>query len=162
MKQSISLLAITLGLALVTQPALAQCPTGNCYGGAYGGAYGGGGHLYSAYQQGAGLRVHKMPVDVGAFGARQAARFAGTMPWNQAAYAHYRFGRPVSLVVPPVAQMHNTWSWGVNSSRMYPLYHQYGRSYPGQSEMVGASYPSTPMMPSHTNQFGVYPLRAPW
>ena len=102
-------------------------------------------------------------TNVGTYGARQATRMAATVPWN-GQYSHTATGRPVALILPPTAQMTNSWSWGVNQSQMYPIYHQFGRNYPGQFEEPAGMNPylPTPPYPSHTDQFGVYPIRGPW
>jgi hypothetical protein len=82
-------------------------------------------------------------------------------PWH-GQYRHTAFGKPVSLVVPPTANLQTNYSWGVPSSRVTPIYHQFGRSYPqGVSEGAGQFMP-TPYWPSHTDQFGVYYVRGPW
>jgi len=40
-------------------------------------------------------------------------------------------GRPIALVVPPTAEFQTQYSWGVPSSRVVPIYHQFRRPYPG-------------------------------
>ena len=50
--------------------------------------------------------------------------------WNKP-YAHTAYGQPVSLVVPPTATMQTNWGWGVGSSRLERLDHQFRRNYPG-------------------------------
>jgi hypothetical protein len=73
-------------------------------------------------------------------------------------------GRPMALVVPPTAEFTSEYSWGVPSSRVMPIYHQYRRPYPGAGAVPGsggAMYP-TPNQPSDTVQFGVHPVRGPW
>ena len=73
-------------------------------------------------------------------------------------------GRPMALVVPPTAEFTSEYSWGVPSSRVMPIYHQYRRPYPGPGAVGGAGgamYP-TPNQPSDTVQFGVHPVRGPW
>jgi hypothetical protein len=93
---------------------------------------------------------------------RKAQWFAMQYPWH-AQYAHWRYGQPVALVVPPTANAQTSWSWGVGSARMTPLYHQYGRPYPGDGggRDMCPFYP-TPHWPSSTDQFGVYYIRGPW
>jgi hypothetical protein len=76
-------------------------------------------------------------------------------------YAHTSYGAPVSLVVPPTATMQTNWGWGVGSSRLERLDHQFGRNYPGGGNF-GGPYGTTPIWPSDTTQFGVYHVRAPW
>ena len=41
-------------------------------------------------------------------------------------------GRPMALVVPPTAEFTTEYGWGVPSSRVAPIYHQYRRPYPGR------------------------------
>jgi len=73
-------------------------------------------------------------------------------------------GRPLALVVPPTAEFTSEYAWGVPSSRVMPLYHQYQRPYPGPGAVPGSGggmYP-TPNQPSDTVQFGVSSVRGPW
>lgn len=90
-----------------------------------------------------------------------AYNFAQERPWH-GVYYHQRYGQPVALVVPPTATMRQTLSWGVSQSTNHSIYHQYGRS----ANLPGAAQPgaflATPAWPSHTDQFGVYYVRAPW
>jgi hypothetical protein len=82
--------------------------------------------------------------------------------WNKP-YAHTAYGAPVSLVVPPTATLQTNWGWGVGSSRIERLDHQFNRNYPGAcASGFGGQYRSTPIWPSDTTQFGVYNVRAPW
>ena len=92
----------------------------------------------------------------------RARRFAFEQPWH-GPYYHREYGAPVALVVPPTASAHTQWSWGVAQTRVMPTWHQFGRAYPGgvPGEYAGPLYP-TPAWPSHTDQFGVYPVRGPW
>ena len=71
-------------------------------------------------------------------------------------------GAPVSLVVPPTANMQTSMGWGVAQTEMMPIYHQFSRPYPGDGEGLGVGFLSTPRWPSHTDQFGVYYVRGPW
>lgn len=73
-------------------------------------------------------------------------------------------GRPMALVVPPTAEFTSEYSWGVPSSRVMPIYHQFRRPYPGPGAVPGAggSFLPTPNQPSDTVQFGVHPVRGPW
>jgi hypothetical protein len=98
-----------------------------------------------------------------AYRADRLARWnAAQRPWH-GPYAYTPYGVPLALVVPPNAKMHTSWSWGVAQSEMVPIWHQFYRDYPG--EMAGGGAPGfqpTPYWPSHTDQFGVYPVRGPW
>jgi len=80
--------------------------------------------------------------------------------WNRN-YAHTEYGQPVALIVPPTAQLQTNWGWGVASSRISRIDHQFQRNYPG-SAMFGGPFRPTPVWPSDTTQFGVYPVRGPW
>jgi len=85
-------------------------------------------------------------------------------PWH-GHYYNTEYGRPVSLVVPPTAATQTTWGWGVGNVDTVPIYSQYGRQYPGRGPFgngQNAQFRPTPQWPSHTDQFGVYPVRAPW
>jgi hypothetical protein len=88
--------------------------------------------------------------------------YAAQRPWH-GPYAYTQWGTPVALVVPPNSKMHTSWSWGVSQSEMIPIYHQFHRDYPGGLALGGgAQINPTPYWPSHTDQFGVYPVRGPW
>jgi hypothetical protein len=90
------------------------------------------------------------------------ARQRGTgLPWHNA-YYHAAFGEPIALVVPPTAEFQSQYSWGVGATRVTPIYHQFGRRYPGPGAGAYGSFYHTPAWPSDTNQFGVYYIRGPW
>ncbi|MBN1852344.1 MAG: hypothetical protein JW829_06455 [Pirellulales bacterium] len=91
----------------------------------------------------------------GHFPAQRAARYN----WH-GWYVHTAYGQPVALVVPPTAQLQTNWSWGVGSSRISRIDHQFGRSWPGPFQ-GGMGFGHTPAWPSDTHQFGVYYVRAP-
>jgi hypothetical protein len=80
--------------------------------------------------------------------------------WNRN-YANTDYGQPVALVVPPTANMQTNWGWGVASSRVSRIEHQFQRNYPGDGSF-GGPFRRTPLWPSDTTQFGVYYVRAPW
>ena len=80
--------------------------------------------------------------------------------WNRN-YAYTDYGLPTALVVPPAAQLQTNWGWGVASSRISRIDHQFQRNYPGYGPF-GGPYRPTPVWPSDTTQFGVYYVRAPW
>ncbi len=73
-------------------------------------------------------------------------------------------GRPIALVVPPTAEFMTQYSWGVPSSRVAPIYHQFRRPYPGAGAVSGSGggFLPTPNQPSDTVQFGVNAVRGPW
>jgi len=80
--------------------------------------------------------------------------------WNRN-YAHTEYGQPVALVVPPTANLQTNWGWGVASSRVSRIEHQFQRNFPGYGQFGGPHRP-TPVWPSDTSQFGVYHVRGPW
>jgi hypothetical protein len=81
--------------------------------------------------------------------------------WNKN-YANTAYGQPVALVVPPTATMQTNYGWGVGSSRLERLDHQFLRNYPGDGQYGVGPYRTTPIWPSDTTQFGVYSVRGPW
>ena len=84
--------------------------------------------------------------------------------WHSAWY-NPADGRPIALVVPPTAEFQTQYAWGVPSSRVAPIYHQFRRPYPGQGALpggAGAGFMPTPNQPSDTVQFGVNAVRGPW
>ncbi len=80
--------------------------------------------------------------------------------WNRN-YAYADYGQPVALVVPPTANLQTNWGWGVASSRISRIDHQFQRNFPGYGYFGGPFRP-TPVWPSDTTQFGVYYVRGPW
>ena len=80
--------------------------------------------------------------------------------WNRN-YAYTDFGAPTALVVPPTAQLQTNYGWGVASSRISRIDHQFQRNFPGFGQFGGPFRP-TPVWPSDTTQFGIYPVRGPW
>lgn len=82
--------------------------------------------------------------------------------WHSAWYDP-SIGRPMALVVPPTAEFTTEYGWGVPSSRVMPIYHQFRRPYPGAGAVPGSTgFMPTPAQPSDTVQFGVHPVRGPW
>lgn len=94
------------------------------------------------------------------FGYMQPVYRARYYNWNRN-YAYTDYGQPTALVVPPTAQLQTNWGWGVASSRVSRIDHQFQRNYPGDGQFGGPFRP-TPVWPSDTTQFGVYYVRAPW
>jgi hypothetical protein len=80
-------------------------------------------------------------------------------PWH-GEYYYLRTGQPTALVVPPTVTMQSNHSWGVSQNTMTPVYHQFGGNAP--SGGGGGIFKATPYAPSHSNQFGIYPVRGPW
>ena len=87
--------------------------------------------------------------------------FSMNRPWH-GPYYHQMYGQPLALVVPPTVSMRQTFSWGVSQNLNYPIYHQFGRSANSPGAAAPGSFRQTPTWPSHTDQFGVYYVRAPW
>lgn len=85
---------------------------------------------------------------------------AAMRPWHHG-YANWKWGEPTALVVPPTASYETSYGWGVGQVRSTPIHAQFGRSGAGMAGAPG-SYQQTPYWPSNTNQFGIYPVRAPW
>jgi hypothetical protein len=84
--------------------------------------------------------------------------------WHSAWYDPAE-GRPIALVVPPTAEFQTQYGWGVPSSRVAPIYHQFRRPYPGPGAIGGTGgggFLPTPNQPSDTVQFGVNAVRGPW
>lgn len=83
--------------------------------------------------------------------------------WHSGWYDPWE-GRPIALVVPPTAEFQTQYAWGVPSSRVAPIYHQFRRPYPGPGAVGGAGggFMPTPNQPSDTVQFGVHAVRGPW
>jgi hypothetical protein len=75
-------------------------------------------------------------------------------------YAYTPYGRPTALVVPPTANLQTNWNWGVGSSRICRIDHQFTRDDLGPGSSGGAL--ATPVWPQDTTQFGVYYVRGPW
>ena len=91
--------------------------------------------------------------------ARRAAEPTG--PWH-GNYYHTAWGMPVALVVPPTATLQTDWGWGVGNTRITKIRHQFDRDWPGPGYYDRGLFKPTPRWPSHTDQFGVYPVRGPW
>jgi hypothetical protein len=101
---------------------------------------------------------HVFRYDMQNIGDVWAQQYASGRPWH-GNYYYQGTGQPTALVVPPNSVMHQTYSWGVSRNYSLPIYHQFG--YQGMPSAGGAFF-ATPIWPSNTQQFGVYPVRAPW
>src|SRR3990172_3022868 len=86
--------------------------------------------------------------EAGDLGVRLPLRRARFYSWNYP-YAHVQYGQPVALVVPPTANLQTNWTWGVGSSRVHRLDHQFGRNYWGPGPFGGPFF-NTPPWPSDT------------
>ena len=93
----------------------------------------------------------------GAVSYRQAPCYS----WH-GSYYHSAWGMPVALVVPPTAENQIHYGWGVGSTRITPIRHQFGRDWPGPGTYQRDLFRPTPPWPSDTDQFGVYYVRGPW
>lgn len=82
-------------------------------------------------------------------------------PWH-GEYMNWRWREPTALVVPPTAAYQTSYAWGVGQTRSRPIYHQFSRQSAGVGGIGGGNYSPTPYWPSSTEQFGLYPVRAPW
>ncbi len=88
------------------------------------------------------------------------SRAAGE-PWH-GNYYYLPYGHPTALVVPPRVHTRQTYSWGVSQNLNHPVVHQFGRNASSPGAMPPGSFRATPHWPSHTDQFGLYYVRAPW
>ena len=91
---------------------------------------------------------------------RGARWFNAHVPWHTP-YAHATWRQPVGLIVPPVANMRTSYSWGVGRTRMVPIHHQFTRPYVAPGGGVGVISPA-PAWPSSTTHQGVNYIRGPW
>ena len=77
-------------------------------------------------------------------------------------YGHWRYNQPTALVVPANSSYQMTYGWGVGNNRSLPIHHQFGRGTAGITGGGPGSARQTPLFPSHSDQIGVYGVRAPW
>lgn len=89
-----------------------------------------------------------------------AHKYAMRFPWH-GPYYHPVYRQPIALVVPPKAGNTSEYGWGVGSYRITPIYHQFGRHFPGYPGYGGA-YLRPPQWPADTTHFGVHYIRGPW
>lgn len=115
------------------------------------------GHSGAVNRTGAGTAAYW--VSHSTWGDYWARNNAMTHPWH-GDYYYLKTGQPTALVVPPTIQMQQNYSWGVSQNTMTPVWHQFGPGAPAGS--APGQFKATPYWPSHTNQFGVYPVRGPW
>lgn len=88
-------------------------------------------------------------------------RVSTSSSWHQG-YYDPAWGVPVSVVVPPTAEMQTHWNWGVSNTRITPLNYQFQRGFPGFSEFDYRMLQPPPPWPSSTDQLGDYYIRGPW
>jgi len=86
---------------------------------------------------------------------------AQSQTWH-GGYYNAAWGMPVALVVPPTAATQTHWGWGVATTRLTPIRHQFQRDYPGPGYYEAGAFKPTPPWPNDTDQFGVYYIRGPW
>ncbi len=110
----------------------------------------------------AGNLTHGEPlnwISHSTWGDYWARNQASQRPWH-GDYYNLKTGQPTALVVPPNVTMQTHYSWGVSQNTMTPVYHQFGQGPAGGTG--GGVFKATPYWPSHTDQFGIYPVRGPW
>jgi len=116
-----------------------------------------GGYGVAGNTEGIGNRLGWASVSsVGDYWARNQSM---QTPWH-GEYYYLKTGQPTALIVPPTMTMQSNHSWGVSQNTMTPVYHQFGGNAPTGSG--GGIFKATPYAPSHSNQFGIYPVRGPW
>jgi hypothetical protein len=90
-----------------------------------------------------------------------AYQFSQVYPWH--GYHYYPvYHQPLALVVPPTAGNTTEYAWGVGSTRITPIYHQFRWRMPYAAGGPGAVALPPPYWPSSTTQFGVHYIRGPW
>lgn len=105
------------------------------------------------------LGHHCVHCGQGCGGNRRASLHQGE-EWA-GGYYHTMWGQPVSLIVPPTAELQTHWNWGVSQTSVTPIWPQFSRYFPGPY-YGGRGFAPTPRWPSSTDQFGVYYVRGPW
>ena len=85
---------------------------------------------------------------------------ASLRPWH-GHYYNVQYGVPLALVVPPTAELQTDYGWGVTSSRVSRINHQFQRPWPN-GYWAPYGFLPTPPWPSDTRQFGTYYVRGPW
>ena len=123
----------------------------------FGGRIQNGGYGRTPNTEGIGNRLGWVsPSSVGDYWARNQSM---QTPWH-GEYYYLKTGQPTALIVPPTVTMQSNHSWGVSQNTMTPVYHQFGGNAPTGGG--GGIFRATPYAPSHSNQFGIYPVRGPW
>jgi len=84
-----------------------------------------------------------------------------TYPWH-GDYSYWKYGTPTAVVLPPTAAYISNYQWGVGQTTSTPIHHQFQHQSFGPMTVDGGSARWTPYWPSHTRQFGLYGVRAPW
>ncbi len=81
--------------------------------------------------------------------------------WHAGYYQPW-YGRPVALVVPPVAHYQTIWGWGVGATQLAPIPPQFNGASTGYPYTQAGPWAPKPYWPTDTRQFGVYYIRGPW
>jgi len=152
--------AATFLVAAVSFSSLAEAQHGHGHGlglGLGAGLNGSGNAVVNTNTEGIGHRLGWLSM--ASKGDYWAQNQSMQKPWH-GEYYYLRTGQPTALIVPPTVVMQQNYSWGVSQNTMTPVYHQFGGHAPTGSG--GGVFKATPYWPSHTNQFGVYPVRGPW
>ncbi len=101
-----------------------------------------------------------------AAGEEQAAEeTVAVYPYNRqwhAGYADVLWGRPVPVVVPPVATWQTVWGRGIGATQIVPIYAQYQGPSGGAPNEQFQRFRPVPYWPHDTRQLGVYYIRGPW
>jgi hypothetical protein len=113
----------------------------------------------TAANNGAGIGYRAGWIPHSSWGDAWAYEQSMNRPWH-GEYYWLRTGQPTALVVPPTVTMQSNYSWGVSQNTMTPVWHQFSGKAPNGGG--GGMFRATPYWPSHTDQFGVYPVRGPW
>lgn len=114
-----------------------------------------------------GAQNHFTPERIYTY-SNAGVRAQRTHAWNQSEalgrpwagdYQTWRWRTPTAVVVPPTAAYHSSYAWGVGQVRSTPIHQQFGVNGGG---IASGAAQQTPYHPSSTEQFGYYPVRAPW
>jgi hypothetical protein len=106
-------------------------------------------------------RLGRLPGPINAnAGHQRALAGAAVTPWHGGHY-FLQTGQPTALVVPPTVGQQGRFAWGVGQNTLVPVYHQFGSGV-GMGGGGTGMFQATPIWPSSTDQFGVYPVRGPW
>ncbi|MBI3838231.1 MAG: hypothetical protein HY288_09905, partial [Planctomycetia bacterium] len=71
---------------------------------------------------------------------------ASLRPWHGRNY-NVQYGTPLALVVPPTAELQTDYTWGVTSSRVSRINHQFQRPWPN-GYLAPHGFRPTPPWPS--------------
>ena len=158
---SIALALAGGGLMRAAQPLET---TGPIESGATGTCNACGGHCGAAGGKHCGCGCHHGNGKHCACGARGALYRAQYYPWHGGFYSP-EWGAPVAVVVPPTAEYQTNYAWGVGTTRVSRINHQFQLGYPGyggQGVVGGYGFIPTPPQPSASMQSGYYYVRGPW